>query len=307
MDCNFGNKFKKIPKQIQKQELLQLMPLEWLTNYEQFHQNSEPVQTSQAVFERRTDGQVKLSFQTPDKPNPDPPRLSYTAMITAVSTGQESNLPIYGFSSEGYPVYPDKANGHFLWDVPEAHMCNLDCPCLDDIYDDEDFEIMRQRRRRKKKPSTPKTPCRPYSSGPPDDLESDQPLPIYKKALRQLQRESSFKPVPAQPKIKSCLMFSSSSQSYQESFPPLERHTDPQTKVVSQPYVESPKQYEAVLNWQTQNANAHNQALHHLGKKIDKVASHVSQTETKVDTITARLEQIYSNLQNISLNWISIS
>ena len=27
----------QIPKQIQKQELLKLMPLEWLTNYEQFH------------------------------------------------------------------------------------------------------------------------------------------------------------------------------------------------------------------------------------------------------------------------------
>ena len=77
-------------------------------------------------------------------------------------------------------------------------------------------------------------------------------------------------------------MFLSSSQSYQESFPPLERHTNPQTKVVSQPYVQSPittsgqpeapKQYEAVLNWQTQNANAQNQALHHLEKKIDKVA-----------------------------------
>ncbi|KAH9792620.1 hypothetical protein KPL71_004198 [Citrus sinensis] len=98
------------------------MPLEWLTNYEQFHQNSEPVQTSQAIFERRSDGQVKMSFQTPDKPSPDPPRFSYTAMITAVSTGQEPNPPIYGFSSEGYPVYPDKVNGHFLWDVPEAHM-----------------------------------------------------------------------------------------------------------------------------------------------------------------------------------------
>ena len=130
----------QIPKQIQKQELLQLMPLEWLTNYEQFHQNSEPVQTSQAIFERRSDGQVKMSFQTPDKPSPDPPRLSYTAMITAVSTGQEPNLSIYGFSSEGYPVYPDKVNGHFLWDVPEAHMCNPDCPCLDDTDDDEDFE-----------------------------------------------------------------------------------------------------------------------------------------------------------------------
>ena len=53
-------------------------------------------------------------------------------------------------------------------------------------------------------------------------------------------------------------MFSSSSQSYQESFPPLEKQTDPQTKVISQPFVqppitssgqpEAPKQYEAVLN-----------------------------------------------------------
>ncbi|KAH9780689.1 hypothetical protein KPL71_008173 [Citrus sinensis] len=195
-------------------------------------------------------------------------------MITAVSTGQELNLPIYGFSSEGYLVYPNKVNDHFLWDVPEAHMCNPDYPYLDDTDYDEDFEIMRRRRRRKKKPSTLKPPCRPYSSGPPDDPELDQSLPIYKKALRQLQRESSFKPVPAQPKIQSCLMFSSSSQSYQESFPPRERHTDPQTKVVSQPYVQSsitssgapeaPKQYEAVLNWQTQNASAQNQALHHL-------------------------------------------
>ena len=161
-------------------------------------------------------------------------------MITAVSTGQESNLPIYGFSSEGYPVYPDKVNGHFLWDIPEAHMCNPDCPYLDDTDDDEDFEIMRRQRRRKKKPSIPTTPCRPYPLGPPNDPESDQPLPIYKKALRQIKRESSSKHVPIQPQLKSCLMFSSSSQSYQESFPLLERHTDPQTKVVSQPYVQSP-------------------------------------------------------------------
>ncbi|KAH9769554.1 hypothetical protein KPL71_012046 [Citrus sinensis] len=148
------------------------------------------------------------------------------------------------------------------------------------------------------------------TQGPLDDPESDQPISIYKKALRELQQESSFKPVPTQPKIKSCLMFSSSSQSYQESFPPLERCTDPQTKVVSQPYIQSPittsgapeapKQYEAVLNWQTQNASAQtqNQALHYLGKKIDNVASQVSQIETKVDTITSWLEQIYSNLQN---------
>ena len=185
-------------------------------------------------------------------------------------------------------------------------MCNPDCPCLDDTYDDEDFEIMR--RRRKKKSLIPKTSCRPYSSGPLDDPEPNQPLPIYVKELMQIKKESRSlsKPILAKPKIQSCLMFSSSSQSYQESFPSLERHTEPQTKVVSQPHVQSPittsgqpeapKQYEAILNWETKNVNAQNQALHHLNKKIDKVASQVSQTETKVDTINARLEQIYSNL-----------
>ena len=61
----------QILKQIKRQELLKLMPLEWLTNDDQFHQNSELVQTSLA-----------------DKPSLDPPRLSYTAMITTISTGQ---------------------------------------------------------------------------------------------------------------------------------------------------------------------------------------------------------------------------
>ena len=62
------------------------MPLEWLTNYEHFHQNSEPVQTTEATFERRQNGQVKLSFQTPNQVS-ETPRLSYTAMVTAVQTG----------------------------------------------------------------------------------------------------------------------------------------------------------------------------------------------------------------------------
>ena len=99
-----------------------------------------------------------------------------------------------------------------------------------------------------------------------------------------------------------------SSQSYEESFPPLEKQTDTQTRVISKPFVQSPvtasgqpeepKQYEAVLNWQTRNANAQNQTLKQLEKKIDRVASQVSQTETKVDSISHRLDQMYIHLQD---------
>ncbi|KAH9698042.1 hypothetical protein KPL71_023853 [Citrus sinensis] len=166
----------QIPKQIQKQELLKLMPLEWLSNYENFHQNSEPIQTTKATFDRRPNGQVKLSFQTPDtKPVSDSPQLSYTAMITAVQTGQEKKLPIHGFSSEGYPVYPDKINGHFIWDVPEAHMCNSDCPCLDDTDIDEELEVIRRKKKKKKKSSYPPSSCKSFSQQPPLD---PKPLPL---------------------------------------------------------------------------------------------------------------------------------
>ncbi|KAH9752088.1 hypothetical protein KPL71_014557 [Citrus sinensis] len=204
----------QIPKQIHKQELLKLMPLEWLTNYEHFHQNSEPVQTTEATFERQQNGQVKLSFQTPETKHVSATsQLSYTAMITAVQTGQEKKLLIHGFSSEEYPVYPDNINGHFLWDVPEALMCNPDCPCLDDTDVDDELDVMRRKKKKKKKSSHPKPSCKSFPPQRPPD------------------------PKPPVHLIRSCLMFSS--QSYEESFPPLEKQTDTQTRVISKPFVQS--------------------------------------------------------------------
>ncbi|KAH9668409.1 hypothetical protein KPL70_021407 [Citrus sinensis] len=260
----------QIPKQIQKQDLLKLMPLEWLTNYEHFHQNSEPVQTTEATFDRRPNGQVKLSFQTPDTELvSNSPQLSYTAMITAVQTAQEKKLPIHGFSSEGYPVYPDKINGHFLWDVPEAHMCNPDCPCLDDTDIDEELEIMRRKIKKKKKSSYPPSSCKSFPPHPPPD------------------------PKPPVHPIRSCLMFSC--HSYEESFPPLEKQTDTQTRVTSKPFVQSPitasgqpeepKQYEAVLNWQTENANAQNHTLQQL--EFNKKEAEIKKLKAELSKIDA--------------------
>ena len=90
-----------------------------------------------------------------------------------------------------------------------------------------------------------------------------------------------------------------SSHSYEESFPPLEKQTDT-LRVTSKPFVQSPvtasgqpeepRHYKAVLNWQTKNTSAQNHTLQQLGKKIDHVANHVSQTETKVDSISHCLD-----------------
>ena len=102
------------------------------------------------------------------------------------------------------------------------------------------------------------------------------------------------------------MMFSFSS--YQEQFASLEKHTDPQTKVVTKPFVsspvtptcqlEDPRPFVAILNWKTQNAKAQNLAFRTLDDKIERLVSQVKQTNTIVDKITAQLEQIYLNLQN---------
>ncbi|KAH9792435.1 hypothetical protein KPL71_004118 [Citrus sinensis] len=39
----------QIPRQISRHELIKLMPLEWISNYEQFHTNTAPIQTSESM------------------------------------------------------------------------------------------------------------------------------------------------------------------------------------------------------------------------------------------------------------------
>ncbi|KAH9792714.1 hypothetical protein KPL71_004243 [Citrus sinensis] len=146
----------QIPRQIPHHELIKLMPLEWISNYEQFHNNTAPIQTSESMFERRQDGTVRMTFKPPPSAPQEPPRLSFTysSMITAVQTAQE-DLPIIGFNSEGYPVYPAKHNGHFLWDAPGFGMCDPNCPCWDDWEEDDDYATTRKKKPKKKKPSVP--------------------------------------------------------------------------------------------------------------------------------------------------------
>ena len=95
------------------------MPLEWISNYEQFHNNTAPIQTSESMIERRPDGTVRMIFKPPPSAPQEPPRLSFTysSMITAVRTAQE-DLPITGFNSEGYPVLSSKAKWPFPMGCP---------------------------------------------------------------------------------------------------------------------------------------------------------------------------------------------
>ncbi|KAH9780637.1 hypothetical protein KPL71_008149 [Citrus sinensis] len=303
----------QIPRQIPRHELIKLMPLEWISNYEQFHNNTAPIQTSESMFERRQDGTVRLTFKPPPSAPQEPPRLSFTcsSMITAVQTAQE-DLPITGFNSEGYPVYPAKHNGHFLWDAPGSGMCDPNCPCWDDWEDDDDYATTRKKKPKKKKPSVSCHHCDPKP--PSDPPPPPAPLPIYRKELKWIAKHCKSEipsPLPNPTTIVqplACMMFSSTSSDYSSSFPSLEPHTDPQRNVVSKPFIpspitstchlEPPKPFESVLNWQTQNARAQNDTLLHLNSKVENISLRTEQIETKVDSIAAQMQQIYQNLQS---------
>ena len=232
-------------------------------------------------------------------------------MITAVQTAQE-DLPITGFNSEGYPVYPAKHNGHFLWDVPSSGMCDPTCPCWDDWEEDNYYVPQRKKTPKKKQPTVPCHHCEPQS--PKDPPPPPAPLPNYRKELKWIAIHGKYE-IPSRlphptPIIQplACIMFSSISSDYSSSFPPLEPHTDSHQNVVSKPFIpspitssghlEPPKPFESVLNWQTQNARAQNDTLLQLNSKVEKISFRTDQIETKVDSITAQMQQIHQNLQS---------
>ncbi|KAH9734655.1 hypothetical protein KPL71_017445 [Citrus sinensis] len=278
-----------------------------------FHNNTAPIQTSDSMFERRQDGTVRMTFKPPLSAPQEPPRLSFTysSMITAVQTAQE-DLPITGFNSEGYHVYPTKHNGHFLWDAPGSGMCDPNCLCWDDWEEDDDYATTRKKKPKKKKPSVPCHHCDPKP--PSDPPPPPAPLPIYRKELKWIAKHCKSEiPSPlshSTPIVQplACMMFSSTSSDYSSSFPSLEPHTDPQRNVVSKSFIpspitstghlEPPKPFESVLNWQTQNARAQNDTLLHLNSKVENISLRTEQIETKVDSITAQMQQIYQNLQS---------
>ena len=285
------------------------MPLDWISNYEKFHNNSAPIQTSESMFERRPDGTVKMSFRPPpstSQPLPsasqEPPRLSFTysSMITAVQTTQE-DLPITGFNSEGYPVYPAKLNRNFLWDALGFGSAIQIVPI--GMIGKRTIKIPKGRENQKKKIHSPcnHTEAKP-PYGPPPPLA---PVPIYKKELETFPPNLSQTSTP-QPVV--CMMFSSSSKDYSFNFPSLEAQSDSQKKVMTKPFIPSaitsaghlkePKPFESVLNWQTENARAQNDTLVDIHKRVDKINLQTDQVKTKVDLITLQMQQIYQNLQS---------
>ncbi|KAH9680081.1 hypothetical protein KPL71_026411 [Citrus sinensis] len=229
----------QIPRQIPRADLLKIMPLEWITNYEHFHQNTTPVQTSEPMYEKRPDGSVCLQFKPPPSAPAEPPRLSFTCSIVqpvdiipeVLPSGK--TLPIMSFTSQGTPKHQPRS-------------------------------------------------CKPV--------------------------RSSAGLLPTPPMVP-CMMFSSASASaldYSSEYPPLEKRSNQKHQVWSKPFVnspisssghlEEPKPFEAVLNWQTQNARVQNASLTSFHSKVDQIAHRSSVVETRVTSLSDQLTNLYNSL-----------
>ncbi|XP_012487748.1 uncharacterized protein LOC105800939 [Gossypium raimondii] len=144
-----------VPKQISKQELLNLLPEKWVTNYEHIHQHDQPIRSTKSQIITRADGTSEIKFDHSHlKQLPTPPIFSTQMMLQPIPSdgsepGQEAPL-IQSFQPNGKPLYFFKdPTRHCPWDI------NCSCDgCQNATFEDLDEEIQKTRRKKNRKKST---------------------------------------------------------------------------------------------------------------------------------------------------------
>ncbi|KAK0573832.1 hypothetical protein LWI29_014262 [Acer saccharum] len=108
--------------------LTEIMPLEWLTNYEKVFQDEAPVIATDTTYVPQPDGSIKTIYApltgSKASSSSETPSIFQALMIQPVTT--EDDIPIHSFEADGSPIYTDKIRGHFIWDV-DLNMCDVDC------------------------------------------------------------------------------------------------------------------------------------------------------------------------------------
>ncbi|KAF3449587.1 hypothetical protein FNV43_RR10316 [Rhamnella rubrinervis] len=135
----------KIPKQITKDELQKLIPLNWFTNYENLHKASRTLVTMDPTFQTMLDGTIKTSIQELENGIRPSSIAFHTLMTTPASKRYNPNLdkdiPVSQFYPDGLVAHMGKINGHFIWDV-DPSMCDPRCDYhldSDSDGDDDDY------------------------------------------------------------------------------------------------------------------------------------------------------------------------
>ncbi|KAI9121239.1 hypothetical protein K1719_008272 [Acacia pycnantha] len=122
----------QIPCQIPKEELAQIMPMEWISNYEKlFHGIQTDVHTTTPpTIQNLGDGVTKTVFSRPNVSGPSNPRSPGRILtLTPAYTPSRKSPHIAWVNQDAKPCYVSHINGHLLWDVPGSGMCDPNCEC----------------------------------------------------------------------------------------------------------------------------------------------------------------------------------
>ncbi|KAK2648286.1 hypothetical protein Ddye_015775 [Dipteronia dyeriana] len=290
----------QIPKQLPRDKLTEIIPLKWITNYEMAFQNTTHVIASNTKFTKLSDGSIQTTYEpistSASDASTSAPPIFQVLMIRHVTSKEE--ISIHSFEVDGSPIYTDKINNHFIWDV-DLEMCDADCECK------ACSKVMRSSckpghpHRKSDDPNSPKIGLRPVKN---------KSLHIYDRALQILRSEGLLPEEPEEPDkllpplqpTIPCFMASS----YDKDFPHLEQSSNSERNMFSRPFVQTteilldrslkqPSQAEQVLNWHSRNARVQNRVLHSIDQKIDQSTSFSEETST--ETSTTPLEPSYES------------
>ncbi|KAI5411214.1 hypothetical protein KIW84_056373 [Lathyrus oleraceus] len=297
----------QIPRRITREELTQLIPLEWITNYERLHVDRRPIQSQEATFRRSIDKTVKMIFKKPDEGSTSLSPIFQTMMIQPVLKEDWCHVP--AVTTEGKPIYTDKIDGHFIWDVDPTR-CDPDYDCwMHDNDIDRDIILPKTTKKERCKPSP--HPQRRFDpdNGPWVGIRGKKkPLSIYEEGLKILRKEGLLPPddptlvtwsptghcksLHPQTVVQPipCLMYSAATPEYERKFPSLERKMDPITGRTSKHFIHPSEvqpdgklkpltQAEEVLKWQSENMVSQNEILQSLDKMVDKISEKIDETD----------------------------
>ncbi|KAI5423648.1 hypothetical protein KIW84_030028 [Lathyrus oleraceus] len=306
----------QIPRRITREELTQLIPLEWITNYKRLHVDKRPIQSQEATFRRSIDKTVKTIFKKPDEGSTSMSPIFQTMMIQPVL--KEDWCSVHDVTTEGKPIYTDKIDGHYIWDVDPTR-CDPDCDCwMHDNDIDQDIILPKTNKKGRCKPSQPPQRRFELDNGPWVGIHGKKkPLSIYEEGLKILRKEGLLPPddptlvtwsptdhckSPHPPTVVQpipCFMYSTAIPKHERQFPSPERKMDPITGRTSKPFIHPSEvqpdgklkpltQAEEVLNWQSENMVSQNEILQSLDKRVDKIAEKIDETDDNLKMLEER-------------------
>ncbi|KAK9029792.1 hypothetical protein V6N11_026894 [Hibiscus sabdariffa] len=204
-----------IPRQIPKDELIQLLPERWVTSYDQIHAIKQPIRSTNTKIISKGDGTSKIRFDHSHlKNSPTPPIFSTQMMMTPrgdLTQTHDKEYPncwcelchpraesrmIEYFDADGKPIlfFKDSVTGHCPW--------NIDCSCAQCVEEDfvqeiegEDndkfvFLVDYSPRRKEESPVPDAVPQRlpPPDSSPPPSYKKKKPVPPVQPCYKKIQK-----------------------------------------------------------------------------------------------------------------------